>query len=106
MPTYDKSRELAKKYAEQHGFTALGKLIGYSRPTASLFVRGLYPGDAGAVSKAVLEKLNMVACPHLRRDISQPDCQTTALSRAPMHNPMKLQHWQACQRCPNKAEAV
>ncbi|WP_052190894.1 hypothetical protein [Chitinibacter sp. ZOR0017] len=106
MSTYDKSRELAKKYADEHGFTALGKLIGYSRPTVSLFVRGLYPGDAAAVSKAVLKKLNTVVCPHLRRDIGLPECQATSSSRAPMHNPMKLQHWRTCQRCPKKSEVV
>lgn len=76
--------------------------LGYSRTSISLVLAGKYPGNPDRIAKAALALLDVVECAHIRQTIPQTECRSIALGAAPTHHPMKLGHWRACQRCPNR----
>ncbi|MEW9901003.1 LacI family transcriptional regulator [Chitinivorax sp. PXF-14] len=74
------------------------------RPAISLALAGRYFGKRETLQALVETHLMQIDCPHLAAPISPADCRTVALSRAPIHNPLKMRHWQACRRCPMRPE--
>lgn len=102
MTTSEYWLNLLRSEVGRSSIAATAKLLGYSRPSISLVLAGRYPGDTGRIAKAVLAKLDTQTCPHLGGQISSGQCREIALAAAPTHHPMKLGHWRACQRCPNR----
>lgn len=81
---------------------AMAKRLGYSRTSISLVLAGRYPGQTGRIEASVIKVLERLACPHLGKDIPDSECRSMAFGPAPTHHPVKLGHWRACQRCPNR----
>lgn len=86
---------------EQSNRTLAGKRVGLSRTAISLVLVNRYPAATSGVERRVLEVLGRIPCMALDRDITVEQCQAHRQRQAPTHNPMAMQHWRACQRCPN-----
>ena len=90
--------------------TSIGKVavrVGYSRATISLVLAGKDPGDMAKLERMVLAALELpmaVACPFLQLNLPTGMCHEFSTKRPPIHNPVAMQHWRACQQCPHKAE--
>lgn len=93
---------ILKKELEDSTVSAVAKKIGYSSTSISLIMHGKYNGKADRVAKKVLETFTKVGCPYLGQEVDMPTCIEIALSPAPTHNPLKMQHWKACLKCPKR----
>lgn len=104
MPVTATPRDLLRDAVARHGsISAVARIIGYKRPSVSLYLAGRYPADPSRIEAAILAKLaGRVACPHLGRDIAGDDCRGFALRPMPMSDPRALRHWRACQGCPSR----
>ena len=76
--------------------------LGYSGTTLSLIVHGKYAGKTDRVAAAVAARYETVACPYQGKTIPLHECRSTAQGKAPTHNPMKMQQWLVCQKCPKR----
>lgn len=76
--------------------------LGYSGTTLSLIIHGKYAGKTDRVAAAVAARYETVACPYQGKTIPLHECRSTAQGKAPTHNPMKMQQWLACQKCPKR----
>lgn len=99
-----RAHQLACQFAAKHSKKALADRIGYKRSTASLYVDGVYTGNIGKVEAAILLALDTVSCPFLQQELTLPECQRYATRKVPSNSPSEVQHWRACQSCPNKPE--
>lgn len=95
---------LLQAEADRTNIATVAKLLGYSRTSISLALAGKYPGGTERIAKVVLDKLDRLACPHLGEGLAVSECRAIATSAAPTHHPIKLSHWRACQRCPNRPQ--
>ena len=84
----------------QRSNAAVARELNYSATTISLALHGKYAGSTAKLARAVLTRYTRVDCPHLETSIPRHRCVAIAGSRAPTHNPLKMQHWRACRRCP------
>jgi hypothetical protein len=77
------------------------KRIGMSRTAVSLVLANKYasPSTAG-VERRVMDVLGRIECAAIRETLTVEQCQGFHKRSAPTHNPMAMQHWQACQHCP------
>ncbi|WP_089084530.1 hypothetical protein [Aquitalea magnusonii] len=94
--------DLLRMEAERTSMRAVASRLGYSAATVSLVLAGKYPGKSDRIAKATLALLDVVKCPHSDQTMTQIECRSISLGAAPTHHPMKLGHWRACQRCPNR----
>ena len=82
--------------------TRAGARIGMSRTTVSLVLVNRYPSPSTAgIERRVLAKLGRLECPAKGEVVTVIQCQEFREKPAPTHNPMAMQHWRACQHCPN-----
>lgn len=96
---------LLKEAVARSSMGAVAAQLGYTNHTGtSLVLRGKYHGNVARFAERVLAKFDRVECPHLNAELPVADCRATALGSMPTHNPMRRQHWQACQRCPKRPE--
>lgn len=77
----------------------VAKEIGYSAATVSLVLADKYPGNTAKVASKVMARYSRVHCPYDDKEIAKSRCGDLATARAPSHNPIKMAHWRACQRC-------
>ena len=79
-----------------------GERIGMSRTAVSLILVNKYssPSTAG-VERRVMEVLGRIECVAVGETLTVEQCQGFHQRQAPTHNPMAMQHWRACQQCPN-----
>ena len=106
-PVYSAERwyQLLQLAVDRDGVVAVAKRLGYNNHSStSMVLRGTYLGKTDRFAERVLKHYDVVACPHLRTGITQEQCRETALSRAPLNNPLRMTHWRACQCCPHKPE--
>jgi hypothetical protein len=100
--------EMLRSAVERSGsIQAVADQLGKSRTAISLVINGKY-GDRSTdqIERAVLAKLDFVACPHLVAEIARADCDGFRLRKMPRSDAQKLRHWVACGRCPiSKAAA-
>lgn len=91
----------------QHGIskTAIGKEIGYSHPTMSLYFSGKYPAGADAIEAAILARYDRRVCPHLGQPVEPQICTRKALTPRPFGGQARERHWEACQTCQYKPSA-
>lgn len=78
--------------------------LDYSKTALSLIVNGKYAGKPDRVRQKVLSTYDIVDCPYHNKLIDKKECVALATAAAPTHNPLKMQQWRACQRCPNKPQ--
>lgn len=95
---------LLRAEAERTSMRAVAGRLGYSPTAISLVLAGKYAGKPDRIAKAALALLDVVECPHTGQTMPLVECRTIAHGSAPMHHPMKLGHWRACQRCPNRPQ--
>jgi len=76
--------------------------IGMSRTAVSLILANKYssPSTAG-VERRVMEVLGRIECVAVGETLTVEQCQGFYRRPVPTHNPMAMQHWRACQQCPN-----
>ena len=77
--------------------------IGVSAASINLVLSGTYPNPERMLAR-IAAVLSTVRCPFLLTDLPLPECQQTALGRAPTHNPLRMAHWRSCQHCPNRPQ--
>lgn len=82
--------------------TAVARRLGISRTAVSLVLAGKYGAKTTRIEAKVLAVIgNSVDCPAMGKAIVLDKCREYHQARAPMHNPIAMQHWRACQRCPH-----
>lgn len=82
--------------------TRTASRIGMSRTAVSLVLANRYPSPSTAgVEKRVMDVLGRLQCVALGEVITSEQCQSWREKAAPTHNPNAMQHWRACQHCPN-----
>ena len=82
--------------------TQAGKRIGMSRSAVSLVLVNRYPSPSTAgIERRVLAKLGRLECPAKGEVVTVIQCQEFREKPAPTHNPMAMQPWRTCQRCPH-----
>ncbi|BAK76464.1 hypothetical protein NH8B_2078 [Pseudogulbenkiania sp. NH8B] len=96
--------ELLRAEAERTSIAAIAGRLGYSRTSISLVLAGKYPVAPDRIARAAIALLDVVECPHAGQTLPLAECRSVALGAAPTHHPMKLGHWRACQRCPNRPQ--
>jgi hypothetical protein len=79
---------------------AVADQVGYSRTAISQCLSGTYYRSTDQIERAVLTRLDLVACPHLKAEIARPECDGFRARKMPMSNAEKLRHWVACGMCP------
>ncbi|AUX60822.1 XRE family transcriptional regulator [Simonsiella muelleri] len=96
--------ELLMKQITTKTMRVVADELNYSKTTLSLIINRKYKGKTDRVRDKVLAIYAQVHCPHQNQVIVMSECVALATSSAPTHNPLKMQQWRACQRCPNKPE--
>ena len=84
--------------------TSVAAEIDMSRPALSMVLTGSYPARMDRVTRryaaAVIARYRgAVACPHLRRSLTQAECAQIAGQPLSTSNPERLRQWRACQTC-------
>jgi hypothetical protein len=93
---------LLAREVEQSNRTKAGERIGMSRTAVTLALANNYPSPStAAVERRVMDALGRLDCVALGDVITAEQCQTYRERPAPTHNPHAMQHWRACQHCPN-----
>ncbi|SNT07082.1 hypothetical protein [Pseudomonas segetis] len=93
---------LLAREVEQSNRTLAGERIGMSRSAVTLALANRYPSPStAAVERRVLDALSQIECVAIGETVTAPQCQSYRERQAPTHNPMAMQCWLACQRCPN-----
>lgn len=94
--------QLLAAEVERSNITETGKRIGMSRTAVSLMLANRYPSPSTAgVERRVLDVLGRIDCVAVGEVVTAPQCQSYRERKAPTHNPMAMQCWLACQRCPH-----
>lgn len=92
--------ELLSAAVVASSMTAVAKRLGISRTAVSLVLAGKYGAKTDRIEAKVLAVIgNSVECPAMGKAIAMDRCREFHQARAPMHNPIAMQHWRACQRC-------
>lgn len=82
--------------------TAVAARLGISRTAVSLVLAGKYGAKVDRIAAKVLDVLGeSVDCPAKGAVIAKSECNELRSRKAPMHNPIAMQTWRACQRCPH-----
>lgn len=97
--------ELLKAQVAAKGVVVVAKELGYRNHTGvSLALKSRYPGRTDALARNVLATYHTVECPHTGQTQHRSRCAEIVSRTAPTHNPLAMQHWRACQRCPHKPD--
>ncbi len=85
------------------GISHVARIIGYGRPSLSLYLNGRYTAEVGKIEAAILNKLvGRIACPHLSEIVTIATCQDFSQRQMPTSEKMAFRHWSACQNCTHK----
>lgn len=91
---------LLAREVEQSNRAHVGERLGISRTAVSLVLVNRYPASTTNVERRVMDVLGRIDCVALGEVITAEQCQTNRDKPAPTHNPHAMQHWRACQHCP------
>lgn len=98
---------LLAREVEQSNRTKAGERIGMSRTTVTLILQNRYPSPTTkGVERRVLKVLGRIPCAAIGGVVTVEQCQSYRERPAPTHNPMAMQHWRACQHCPNNPNCM
>lgn len=99
--------QLLEKSAKATSIGKTAEVVGYSRTSVSQALAGKYPGDLAKMEQKVLQALELpmaVDCPHLKLKLPTSMCNQFSAVPAPIHNPVSIQIWRACQTCANRCD--
>lgn len=96
--------QILKDEVEKKSRSQVAREMGYSSTAISLIMSGKYMGKSDKVRDKVLQQYTRVFCPYLKQNIPLCQCVDAQNSKAPTHNPLKMQAWKACQGCLKKCE--
>lgn len=92
---------LLAREVEQSNRTKAGERVGVSRTAVTLLLQNRYPSPSTErMERRVMDVLGRIQCVALGEVITAKQCQTYRERPAPTHNPHAMQHWRACQHCP------
>ncbi|MDO8180186.1 MAG: hypothetical protein Q7T62_18215 [Undibacterium sp.] len=91
--------------------TQVALKMGVDRATVSAVVNGLAAYGKGTAKTTNFERefrraYEQLECPYTGSNVGAVYCREHALCVAPTHNPLQMQHWQACQQCSHKPRPV
>jgi len=72
-----------------------------SQSTISQVLKGVYNASTVHIAARVLDIYGRVRCPHLDREIPGAECIGYRTRPIPTSSHRALDHWAACQACPN-----
>lgn len=94
--------DLLRAEAKSTSMQQAANRLGISRTAVSLCLSERYPASTERIEAKVWDVLgSQIECPVLVESISPTACREYRERKAPIHNPMAMQHWRACQHCPN-----
>ena len=88
-----------KEEVAKDGLMKTAAKLRYSATSISLILNGKFNGKPDKVAAKVADVFRKVMCPFEGRRMERAECIEIALAPAPTHNPIKMQHWRACQKC-------
>lgn len=91
--------EILRAEVAKSSQSKVAKKLGYSITTVSHILNDKYAGKTDKFAQKVIEVFAVVECPYLNKEIAKPECVEFSSCKAPTHNPIKMQHWRACQQC-------
>lgn len=93
--------ELLRAEAEATSMKKAAERLGISRTAVSLCLAERYPASTENIEAKVLDVLGQVDCLALGEPITPTMCRSHRERKAPLHNPVAMQIWRACQHCPH-----
>ena len=92
--------------AGRKGKAAVAMHLGYGR---ALISRVLSPNDplqlSDKLADRIIDRFHVIPrCPATDQEQPRSECMRLSRGAAPMHNPLSMRIWRACQTCPNKPE--
>ena len=93
--------------AGKKGKAAVAIRLGYGR---ALISRVLSPNDplqlSDKLADRIIDRFHVIPeCPATNQAQPRSECLRLSHGHAPMHNPLSMRIWRACQTCPHKPEA-
>ena len=77
--------------------------LGFSPTTVNQVLKGTYTASPARLAARVLARYNHpLHCHHLQREIAGSECVSFRTRPIPTSSHHALDHWAACQACPNK----
>lgn len=93
--------ELLRAKVDASSQVKVARELALSQTTISQVLNGTYNASTERIAARVLEVYGRVKCPHLGQEITGPECLTNRTRPIPTSNHRALDHWAACQACPN-----
>ncbi len=90
---------MLRRAVEESNITQVAAVLDLSRTTVSLVLANKYNASTDKIAERVIATYGRVACPHLGREITMPDCRTYREKPVPMSSADELRHWGACYSC-------
>lgn len=92
---------LLRAEVERTNISRTADRLGVSRAAISLLLSGKYKASPQAMYRRIIEVLGTVQCPYLGMEIQRDVCDRWRLrQRPPAQSAEAIQHWRACQTCP------
>lgn len=88
---------------DPRGSAGVAERLGVSRPYVSRVANFSMKTAPAAFIERVAAVYLRVECPHLATTIAPAECRTYARREFRLISQFEVDHWRACQRCPNKA---
>ena len=93
--------ELLRAKVDATSQVRVARELSLSQSTISQVLKGVYNASTEHIAKRVMEIYGRVICPHLDREIPGAECLSFRTRPIPTSNHRALDHWAACQACPN-----
>lgn len=103
---YEEWVQLLQAAREEHGPTAVGKMINKSAALVIGVCDGTYKADPRTnIKRAVLAAfgVELVSCP-IGGEIELAACDSHRNAAFVASNPLRVRYWRACQTCPNNPD--
>jgi hypothetical protein len=95
-------RQLLDRAVQERGAVTVARDLGYHNHTLVSRVIHERIEASPKFQTRVLNRYNLVDCPHTGKQQARELCLTWCNTPAPTHNPASLMAWRACQRCPHR----
>lgn len=93
-------RVLARVVAETGSNQKAADKLGINRASVSTLLANKYPAKIEKMETLIMAWAALVACPYWGQ-ITGDECQTQREKPFISSNPLAIESWKACQRCPN-----
>lgn len=92
--------------ADPRGRAGVAEKLGVSRPYVSRVVNFHMPVAPASFIERVAAVYLRVQCPHLGQEIAPAECRTYSGRTYSACSQFEVDHWRACQRCPNRVATL